>query len=41
MRKDSASNVRRVMRNYGFNYRYLKDEQPDEAEVVESENEQQ
>jgi len=39
MRKDSASNVRRVMRTYGFTYRYLKDEQPDEEEVGESEQE--
>jgi molybdopterin converting factor small subunit len=39
MRKESASNVRRVMRNYGFTYRYLKDEQPDEEVVVESEQE--
>ncbi|WP_421918362.1 hypothetical protein [Marinifilum sp.] len=37
MRKESASNVRRIMRNYGFNYRYLKDEEADEEVVVESE----
>lgn len=39
MRKDSASNVRRVMRTYGFTYRYLKDEQPDEEEIEESKQE--
>ena len=38
-RKDSASSVRRLMRNYGFTYRYLKDEQVEE-EVVKNENEQ-
>lgn len=39
MRKESASNVRRIMRNYGFTYRYLKDEEPDEELIVESEQE--
>lgn len=38
-RKDSASSVRRLMRNYGFTYRYLKDEEVEE-EAVKNENEQ-
>jgi len=35
-RKDSSSNLRRTMRTYGFEYKYLKGE-PVEEEVVESE----
>jgi len=36
LRKETESNKRRIMRTYGFEYRYLKGE-PIEEEVVESE----
>lgn len=36
LRKESNSNARRIMRTYGFEYRYLKGE-PEEVVVVESE----
>ena len=37
IRKETASNQRRIMRTYGFEYRYLKNE-PQEEDVVDTES---